>query len=225
MPRAGFWASERSLSALAAAVLVSTFVIGPLTRPAGSGHIVLTLAYLAILASGLAAAERRGATFRVVLGLALLSVLGRGAALLAPGETAEVARKLTSAMFCLLLSAVVFERIFRAGRVTLHRISGAVAAYLLIGLVFAFVFDAIESLAPGSFRFAEGSLRNPDRSDPMVYFSFVTLTTVGFGDVTPATPLTESLANIEALIGQLFPTILIARLVALEILPQPRETP
>lgn len=225
MERAGFWASERSLSVLAGAVLVSTFVIGPLIRPAGFGNAVLTVAYLAILASGLAAAEKRGWIFRIVLGLALLSVLGRAAALLAPGELADVGRKLTSALFCLLLSAVVFERIFRAGRVTLHRIAGAVAAYLLIGLVFAFVFDAIELLAPGSFRFADGALRNPDLSDPMVYYSFVTLTTVGYGDVTPATPLTESLANLEALIGQLFPTILIARLVALELLPRGEDAP
>jgi voltage-gated potassium channel Kch len=134
-------------------------------------------------------------------------------------------RKVTSALFCLLLSAVVFERIFRAGRVTVHRISGAVAAYLLIGLVFAFIYDAIELVAPGSFGFATPELRNVDAENPMAYFSFTTLTTVGYGDVTPQSSLARSLANLEALIGQLFPTILIARLVALELLPQPDAKP
>ena len=89
-------------------------------------------------------------------------------ALLAPGDVSELGRKLTAALFCLLLSAVVFERIFRAGHVTVHRISGAVAAYLLIGLVFAYVYDAIELLAPGSFHFATPALRDSALADPMV---------------------------------------------------------
>jgi voltage-gated potassium channel Kch len=221
--RAGFWASERSLSVLAGVVLISTFVIGPLIRPEGIGKAVLTLASLALLASGLAAVPRRGLALRVVTALAVLSVLGRAAALLAPGDLADLGRKITGALFCLLLAVLVFERIFRAGHVTIHRISGAVAAYLLIGVVFAFVYDSIEILAPGSFHFATPALRHPELADPMVYFSFTTLTTVGYGDVTPQTPLTQSLANLEALIGQLFPTILIARLVALELLPRRDE--
>ena len=225
MERAGFWASERSLSVLAGAVLLSTFVIAPLTRPDGIGYGILTVSYLAILASGIAAMERRGVVVRIAVVLAVLSVIGRAASLLAPGDLSEIGRKVTSALFCLLLSAVVFERLFRAGRVTVHRISGAVAAYLLIGLVFAFVYDTIELAAPGSFRFAAEELRNTTLADPMVYFSFVTLTTVGFGDVTPAVPLTESLTNLEALIGQLFPTILIARLVALELMPHADAPP
>ncbi len=223
MQRAGFWASERSLSVLAGVVLISTFVIGPLIRPEGIGKAVLTLASLALLASGLAAVPRRGLALRVVTALAVLSVLGRAAALLAPGDLADLGRKITGALFCLLLAVLVFERIFRAGHVTIHRISGAVAAYLLIGVVFAFVYDSIEILAPGSFHFATEVLRHPELADPMVYFSFTTLTTVGYGDVTPQTPLTQSLANLEALIGQLFPTILIARLVALELLPRRDE--
>jgi hypothetical protein len=219
---AGFWASERSLSFLAAAVLVFAFVIGPLIPASGLGHAVLTLAYLAILVSGLAAVERRGRLMRAVEVLAVASAIARVAAI-APGDLSTIVRELTSALFCALLAVVVFERIFRAGRVTVHRISGAVAAYLLIGLVFAFLYDAIELAAPGSFRFADASLRNPELSDPLVYFSFTTLTTVGYGDVTPAVPLTQSLANVESLIGQLFPTILIARLVALELMPRPDE--
>ena len=217
----GFWRSERSLSVLAAVVAVSTFVIAPLTRPTGVGNAVLALAYLALLASGIASVSRRGVAMAAIAALALLSAVASAATFLAPGDAAEIGRKLTGALFCLLLSAVVFERIFRSGHVTVHRISGAVAAYLLIGLVFAYVYDAIELLAPGSFHYAASGLRDPTLADPMSYFSFTTLTTVGYGDVTPQNPLTQSLANLESLIGQLFPTILIARLVALELLPHP----
>jgi voltage-gated potassium channel Kch len=218
---AGFWASERNLSVLAGVVLLSTFVIAPLTRATGLGSGVLALAYLAVLASGIAAVSRRGVATVVIGALALISAVAHASTFIAPGDASEVGRKLTAALFCLLLSAVVFERIFRAGRVTVHRISGAVAAYLLIGLVFAYVYDVIEILAPGSFHFATPGLRDSTLADPMGYFSFTTLTTVGYGDVTPQHPLTQSLANLESLVGQLFPAILIARLVALELMPHP----
>lgn len=225
MPRVGFWASERSLSVLAGVVVVSSFVIAPLTPPAGFGEAVLTVTYLALLASGIATVPRTGSAVYVLGALALLSAAARAATFFAPGDIAEVGRKLSGAMFCLLLAAVIFERIFRAGHVTVHRISGAVAAYLLIGLFFAFVYDAIEILLPGSFQFAKPGLRDDALADPMTYFSFTTLTTVGYGDVTPQVPLTQALANLESLIGQLFPTILIARLVALEIMPRPDPKP
>jgi voltage-gated potassium channel Kch len=220
VPRVGFWASERSLSVLAGVVVVSSFVIAPLTKPAGVGNAVLVSAYLALLVSGIAAVPRTGKAIYVISALALTSFAARAATFFVPGDVSEVGRKLTGAMFALLLAVVVFERIFRAGHVTVHRISGAVAAYLLIGLVFAYLYDAIEIMAPGSFHFATPELRNILLADPMTYFSFTTLTTVGYGDITPRTPLSQSLANLEALIGQLFPTILIARLVALELMPR-----
>ncbi len=221
MERAGFWASERSLSVLAGVVVVSTFVIAPLTPPVGIGNGLLTLTYLALLGSGIAAVSRRGPAIYLISALALVSFVARTATFFVPGDVSEVGRKLSGAMFALLLAAVIFERIFRAGHVTVHRISGAVAAYLLIGLVFAYLYDAIEILIPGSFHYATTALRDVALADPMAYFSFTTLTTVGYGDITPQTPITQSLANLEALIGQLFPTILIARLVALELLPRP----
>ena len=217
----GFWTSERSLSVLAGVVVASVFVIAPLTRPQGLGNVVLALAYLSILISGIATVARTRVGAVAISIVAGLSALAWLVAYFAPGNSAEVGRKISGAIFCLLLSGVVFQRIFRSGHVTVHRISGAVAAYLLIGLVFAYLYDAIERLSPGSFYFATAGARDASLNDPMVYFSFTTLTTVGYGDVTPQNPLTQSLANLESLIGQLFPTILIARLVALELLPRP----
>ena len=221
MPRLGFWASERSLSLLAAVIVLSTFVIGPLTSPVGLGKVVLALAYLAILVTGIATVPHTLVSKIAIYTVALLSAGGWLLALWDDRNLAQAGRTLSSAVFSLLLSGVVFHHIFRSGHVTVHRISGAVAAYVLIGLVFAFLYDAIERLAPGSFNFATAGARGTSLNDPMAYFSFTTLTTVGYGDVTPQTPLTQSLANLEALIGQLFPAILISRLVALEIMPRP----
>ena len=110
------------------------------------------------------------------------------------------------------MAMVVLAQTFRAGPVNRHRIEGAVAAYLLLGLAWALAYELVGLLAAGAF---SGTGRSgPERPD-LVYFSFVTLTTVGYGDVTPVHPVARSLAVAEALTGQLYPAILLARLVSL----------
>jgi len=87
--------------------------------------------------------------------------------------------------------------------------------YLLLGLLWAVWYDSIEVLQPGSFGV---SAQKGEASLPqLAYFSFTTLTTLGFGDIVPLRSLARSLVMLEALVGQLFPVILIARLVTLEI--------
>lgn len=97
----------------------------------------------------------------------------------------------------------------------MHRIVGAITAYLLAGVFFGRVFFFLELLSPGSFHGAEGAVIT---SGELAYFSFVTLTTVGYGDFTAALPAARSLAVLEGLIGQLYPAILIARLVTMELM-------
>jgi voltage-gated potassium channel Kch len=109
---------------------------------------------------------------------------------------------------------MVLTQVFRQGPVTFHRIQGAIAAYLLLGLAWANAYELIELARPGALRFPDGGGPTPIR---LIYFSFVTLTTVGYGDITPLHPTARSLAISEALVGQLFPAILIARLVSMEI--------
>ena len=100
-----------------------------------------------------------------------------------------------------------------------HRIGGAVAAYLLIALVCAFGYLLIEVLIPGAFHLPDWVPKIDDLRFVRIfyYFSISTLTTLGYGDVTPVHPFARSLAMMEALIGQLYPATLIARLVTLRI--------
>ena len=118
------------------------------------------------------------------------------------------------------MALVVLAQTFRAGPVNFHRIQGAVAAYLLLGLAWALAYELVSLLAAGAFSFAGSG--GPERPD-FVYFSFVTLTTVGYGDVTPVHPVARSLAVAEALTGQLYPAILLARLVSLATGGGPRS--
>jgi ion channel len=114
------------------------------------------------------------------------------------------------------LAVVVGVTVFGPGRVTFHRVVGAVLLYLLIALAFVSLFTLVGLLAPDAF---SGLVLKDDRktTSNLIYFSFVTLTTVGYGDILPMHPVARSLCNLESIIGQLYPATLLARLVSLEI--------
>jgi voltage-gated potassium channel Kch len=86
--------------------------------------------------------------------------------------------------------------------------------YLLLGLTWAVAYELVALRQPGAFA---GTSTEVDASQRWLYYSFVTLTTVGYGDVTPVHPIARSLAVLKALTGQLYPAILLAHLVSLEV--------
>jgi hypothetical protein len=115
----------------------------------------------------------------------------------------------------LTLSIVVARGVFARGKVTYHRIIGGVLLYLTIGLTFVALFGFLLIVEPHTFNIPayEGNFS----IGKLIYFSFVTLTTIGYGDIVPLHPYARGLANVEAIIGQLYPATLLARLVTLEI--------
>jgi hypothetical protein len=114
------------------------------------------------------------------------------------------------------LGTVVARDVFAPGRVTVHRIVGAVALYLLIGVIFAGLYAILGIAVPNAF---SGLVLtdNPALASNVVYFSFVTLTSVGYGDMLPVHPIARALCNVESVIGQLYPATLLARLVSLHV--------
>jgi hypothetical protein len=116
----------------------------------------------------------------------------------------------------LALSWVVARAVFAPGRITYHRIMGAILLYLAIGLTFVALYTFVGLLVPDAF----SGMTVKDSAafaSTMVYFNFGTLTTAGSGDIAPLHPIARSLCNVEAMIGQLYPATLLARLVTLEI--------
>jgi hypothetical protein len=117
-------------------------------------------------------------------------------------------------VFALALGAVVAYAVFRPGRVTYHRIIGAILLYLLIALAFATLYVFVGLGLPNSFRgivFED----NSTVANSVIYFSFVTLTSTGYGDIVPLHPIARSLCSIESVVGILYPATLLGRLVTL----------
>jgi hypothetical protein len=106
---------------------------------------------------------------------------------------------------------VTISRVLHHRRVSFETILGSVCIFVLFALMFAFLFIAVHALSTHSF-FAQPGPR--EQSD-FVYFSFVVITTLGFGDLSPADGLPQALVVLEALIGQVFLVTLVARLVTL----------
>ena len=105
--------------------------------------------------------------------------------------------------------------IFTESRVTRNVLYAAIVVYLLMGLLWADLYQVLHYLQPGTFDISGIQTENPNRV--LVYYSYVTLTTLGYGDISPLTDIGYSLAILEAIIGQLYLTVLLARLVALHI--------
>jgi hypothetical protein len=211
-----FWREERSLSVVLALLVLTAFIAGPLGFAARL-EVVTQVAFSLLLVSGVAVVSPR----RRVLAAALVVLVGdRLVAWLARSyeiSGLDLAGSVLEALLVAVMMVVVLVRSVRGGVVTVHRISGAVAAYLLCGLFFAQTFAIVDRLAPGAFTAGPG-LEPPLRDwSGFLYFSMITLATLGYGDITPLHPAARSLASLEAFIGQLYPAILISRLVALEM--------
>lgn len=119
-------------------------------------------------------------------------------------------------LFAVTLGWIVAHAVFAAGRVTYHRIAGAVLLYLLIAANFAALFLIVGLLIPDAFS-GLALADSPALPSNLIYFSIVTLTSTGYGDIAPVHPIARSLCNIETILGQLYPATLLARLVTLEL--------
>jgi voltage-gated potassium channel Kch len=122
------------------------------------------------------------------------------------------------------MAVVILLSITKNNKVTTDTIYGAICVYLLIGIIWLELFSIVEMIEPGSFLSGgenvvklTGEFHSRPGFNNLLYFSFVTLTTLGYGDIAPATPLAKALSSLEAVVGQLFIAVLIARLVGMHI--------
>ena len=213
--------SDRLLSVLTVLLLIMLFVVAPF-HAAGIkmfeafGAIVA----LVMVAGVLVISASPTATLVILAGFSLnvFVVISR---LISP--SAYDLYLVATAWFVIVctLAVVVARTVFAGGRVSFHRIVGAVLLYLLIALAFVSLFILVGLLVPNAFSglvFED----NEKLASNLIYFSFVTLTSTGYGDIYPVHPIARSLCNLETIIGQLYPATLLARLVSLEIAERSR---
>jgi hypothetical protein len=206
---------DPSLTALLIIQLCVIFVAAPLAalglpwaRPVGE-CLVLALVLIIVTLS-----NSRGAIVAIVIGLA--AILAHLVFVKHPTGLTNVFPRGGSILMFGALTWVVARAVYAPGRITLHRVQGAVVLYLNFAIIFGSAFRLLWDLNPTAFANLAPSSGFTE-IDTMLYFSLTALTTTGFGDITPVLPFARSLANLESIIGQLYPATILARLVTLEL--------
>jgi hypothetical protein len=215
--RVRFWEQEYSLTALLVMLVVTLFVVTPLASSATISSEIMLCFLAALTITGVAVVSARRSVVIVVIVLAVAGIALDWAAHFGHQSGLRILDHLVRLAFVLLLAVIVTVQVFRPGNVTHHRVQGALSVYLLAGLAWSYAFDLVWVLNSGAFRLTGASDTIAGRTGMLRYFSFVTLTTLGYGDILPISPAARSLATSEALFGQLYPAVMIARLISLEI--------
>ena len=216
---------DPSLTTLFALVLCSMFVAEPLAaKGLPIAREVADTLVLAVLVIVVMLSQRWSAIILILLGLAatVVSFLLSGRS--SPVSTAALHRAGDILAFS-ALTWVVAHAVYAPGRITFRRLQGAVVLYLSLATIFASAYALIWEFSPGAFTNLVAKVGDPQEVGATLYFSLTTLTTTGYGDIVAVDPLARSLANLEAVIGQFYLAITVARLVTLELADRHRGPP
>ena len=189
---------DHSLTMLLGVQIFTIFGLAPaiaegVRLPPGAAAVLL------LLFMSLTILMARG-RWTLIAGIGAFLLVGASVALrrTVHGVSADVAADLVALVTFVILSVVVFLAVFRPGRFTNHRIRGAVVLHLNLGLMFAFVHRMVAELIPGAYSHLPGSDHQATFRAALDYFSFATLTSVGYGDIVPVRPIARSLSTLEA---------------------------
>ena len=210
--------------------LLFLFLISPLFEGLYVANFIVSIFFFAVLVSAVYALSQNKGLFVFSILLLCPALVGNWSVFFVESLSLEVIGRSFSALFLAYSVICMMNHVFREDHVTADTIAGAICVYLLIGLTWAYLYSVTELLLPGSFIFEPFTTRSPgslvhDKSSLFFYYSFVTLTTLGYGDISPITPPARSLSMLEAMIGPIYLTVLVARLVALQISHSGKDRP
>jgi len=199
--------------------LLAVFVIYPFFQHELIETIVLDIVLLAMLVAGIYTVVDKKILLIIALLLAIPMFGGRWANYFYTDPVLLEVDYGFGAMFFLFNAITIISYVLQQKNVTHDVIFGAICGYLLIGVSWGFTYSLVAFLEPGSFAMAASAQTSQgDVLPDFFYYSFVTLTTLGYGDITPVAPFARSLSTLEAIVGQIYLTVLVARLVGLHIL-------
>jgi voltage-gated potassium channel len=204
---------ERFLSLLI--FIIAMIAIGPLFEEFVHLRILIDILWSAIFVSAIYAVSQKKHHILIAVMLALPMLASIWTKYFVQYKAITVIGGLCGAAFFLFAIIQMLTFIYSHKEVTRDMIVGAAVVYLFMALMWTFIFVVVETLHPGSFNFPEG--QDIAASRQFVYYSFVTLTTLGYGDITPTTSLAKSLCILEAVIGQLYLVVQVAWLVGVHV--------
>ena len=196
-------------------VLLSVYVVSAFIGNDGLGAYLVNGLLMLSLLLGVLKITRSPRAHRITLGIVVIGVVGQ----ILIQRLAERPAFLwhTSANLVFFSAVLVFLvwAVFKAKRVDADTVFAASAVYLLLGIVCAYAFILVHTADPGAFSLTEKDLADPEPA--LLHYSFTTLTTVGYGSISPMSEMARTISDLEAVIAQLYLAVILARLVSLEI--------
>lgn len=200
-------------------VLAALFILQPLLEGEAVGIVVLNFVFTFLLLSGICVVHQNAITQKALIFVAIPSFLLRWLWYFKVTDSLAFLELsiIFDVIYLLAVSIAILSYILGSRQITIDMLSGAISVYFLLGIMFGYLFSLIELHQPNSFHLPEGTDINGRNISVLIYFSFVTLTTLGYGDATPITEIARSVVIIEAILGQMFIAVLVGQLVGMRI--------
>jgi hypothetical protein len=199
--------------------LVLLFVSFPFVEEVKGGDVIVSiLLSLVLLSAVLAVADRKGVFF-IALVLAIPAIVGRWISHFRPDLVPPPVFLVAGLALIAFVVANLLRFVLRAPSVNTEVLCASISAYLMLGLLWTVAYWLVAQVTPNAFAFNTGPKETMSGFNAF-YFSFITLSTVGYGDITPVSRISRWLAATEAMTGLLYVTVLIARLVSLYSTPK-----
>ena len=194
-------------------------IISPIAASLGQGVLIVNIAGTAVLLAGSFALREQKTLFIAAIALSFLSIVTTGLMLFFPHPLTAIVSHVFDIILISFFAITILVYVLRASYITMDKIFAAICVYLLVGYAWTFAYALLEDSKPGSFKgLSEAAADNSVmRVMQLRYYSYITLTTVGYGDISPVSPAAQTMAILEAIMGQFYLAVLVARLVGLQI--------
>lgn len=208
------WIKESGLSSMLLLLFIMQFVIIPLFGDRSYFLIMINIFWMLFLISGVFVLARNKKQAIWISIFPFLFLVCQWINLFNKNILIEFIDFSLTIITLFLLIVLVLKKVFEPGPVNAHRIIGSIVVYMLLanvwGILYLFLFNQIE----GSFQLTETQFKINSELANFMYFSYITITSTGFGEIVPIHPIARSLVQVEALTGILYPVVLIGRLVS-----------
>ncbi len=198
--------------------LVLLLLLHPIFADVFIGRVIQNIALSVVLLSAVYSVSRKKQVFAIAVLLSLPVFAGTWLAYFLENVYLTLVTWSFAIVFLALIGSIVLSDVLKSEKVTTDTIHASICVYLLIGVTWALLYSVMEGIRPESFLIEHSLVTSVSEYIPhFLYYSFVTLTTLGYGDITPLTPLAKTLSYMEAVTGQIYIAVLIARLVGVHI--------
>jgi hypothetical protein len=209
-----FWNQDNGLSGMFVLLALMQFVLIPLFGSYSSFMVILNVFWMLFLLAGIFSLATTNKQALLISIIPLLFIIFSWINVLEATPFILIVELILSISTLLLLIVLVLKKVFEPGPINAHRIIGSIVIYMLMAQLWTVAYIFFYEHIPGSFQLTLPPFESNSSIANFLYFSYVTISTTGFGEILPLHPLARALVNVEAIFGVLYPIVLIGRLVS-----------